>query len=149
MAEANEFFEITLKDILALEGVADKRNIILKVDIEGDEWSVFDAVPMESLSRVSQLIVELHNFQNAWQSEWCAKALNVLRRLRTVFTPIHLHGNNCAGFCQIGGSAFPCVLEITYVRTSDHSFGEPIRSAPNTELDVPNNPDFADLRFQI
>jgi hypothetical protein len=149
VVEARAKEELTLKEIFEIEGLRDKRNIILKIDIEGDEWMVLETLPHRYLSRVNQLIVEFHNFQNAWHPEWSARAQGVLRCLRTVFTPVHLHGNNCGGFCQLGGLTFPRAVEVSFVKSSENLFGQPIQFIPHAELDAPNNPDFADLRFRF
>jgi hypothetical protein len=141
--------ELSLKSIFDEDGLRGMSNIVVKIDIEGNEWEVLESVPDAYWSRVSQLIVEFHDLHHAWQNEWSARAQHVLRRLRAVFTPIHLHGNNCGGLCQLGGFAFPRVVEVTFVRNSDHRFGALIESVPNADLDAPNNPDFADLRFSF
>jgi hypothetical protein len=38
-------------------------NILLKIDIECNEWAVFDSTPPEILSRFSQIVGEFHYFQ--------------------------------------------------------------------------------------
>jgi hypothetical protein len=58
--------------------------VILKIDIEGAEWDVFDAATSEELVRFAQ-IVEFHGFDNVADSAWRDAARRVLAKLRSVF----------------------------------------------------------------
>ena len=57
---------------------------ILKIDIEGAEWNVLATA---DLSRVSQLIVELHNLHEDYSK--------ILKKINKNFYLVHVHGNNC------------------------------------------------------
>src|SRR5204863_9711890 len=52
----------------------DKRNaqpnILLKIDIENDEWAVFDTTPPEILNRFSQIVGEFHHFHGLSDFYW-------------------------------------------------------------------------------
>jgi hypothetical protein len=52
----------------------DKRNanpnILLKIDIENNEWAVFDTTPSELLNRFSQIVGEFHYFQDFSDAHW-------------------------------------------------------------------------------
>jgi Methyltransferase FkbM domain len=136
--------EITLADILELEELRDDRNLIMKMDIEGDEWAVLDATSEYSIRRLRQFVIEFHDMHKFASPEWGDRALRVFTKITHTHQVIHVHGNNHNGFAVLGGIPFPAVAELTLVRKDHHTFSIPHRCWP-TELDAPNQPTLADL----
>jgi hypothetical protein len=88
--------------------VPDGESFILKMDVEGCEW---DVLRTADLSRVTQLIIELHEMQNP--------PLDVIEKLNENFYLAHIHGNNCHNQPWVQLDRFrkmPRFLECTYVR---------------------------------
>lgn len=88
--------------------IPDGESFILKMDVEGCEW---DVLRTADLSRVTQLIIELHEMQSA--------PADVIEKLNKSFYLAHIHGNNChnqpwARLDRI--RMIPRYLECTYVR---------------------------------
>jgi hypothetical protein len=78
------------------------------MDVEGCEW---DVLKTADLSRVTQLIIELHDMQDA--------PLEVITKLNESFYLAHIHGNNCHNHPWIyidRVHRMPRYLECTYVR---------------------------------
>lgn len=51
---------VSLKDIIDSRNLTNK-HIILKMDIEGAEWSGLRTFPREYLKYVDQIVMEIHN----------------------------------------------------------------------------------------
>lgn len=130
-------------DFLSLESIlatADKSDdLILKMDIEGDEWPVLAASPESLLYRFRQIVIEMHGFTSFSSHEEVQRKIKALERLNCHHQVVHVHANNNAPYEIIGGLPFPDVLEVTYARKKD--FGEfKIFDGkyPRPELDRPN-----------
>lgn len=117
---------------------------ILKMDIEGDEWSVLDRASAQLLVRFDQIALELHGLERLEDPAFNAIARRVLGSIATHFTLCHVHANN---FCtmRILAGCFPVLetLELTYIR-SDLVKRAPSRTVYPTAIDVPNYHQFAD-----
>ena len=63
-----------------------KKKMILKIDIEGDEYKILEQIKKQFL-KINLLIIEFHNIH---------KNLNKLKNFikKTKFKIIHIHGNN-------------------------------------------------------
>jgi hypothetical protein len=114
--------------------------IFLKVDIEGDEYSIIEAI-MRHASRTVALAIEFHNTA-AVRNGFC----DAVQELQREFEIVHLHGNNCGAAAADG---LPRFLEMSFIRRSG------ARLPKRTELPIPidrpnspNRPDFS-LRFGL
>ncbi len=121
-------------------------NILLKIDIENDEWEVFDRTPPEILSRFSQIVGEFHYFEGLSDIHCRRLFTRVLTKLANVFAVVHIHANNCAPISNVAGLVFPNVLEITFANRSIYSFSETDEIFPGP-LDAPNDPNHPDLHL--
>jgi hypothetical protein len=91
--------EVSIKKILS-----NKKNIILKVDIEGDEYNILKKINTE-YKKINLLIIEFHKV---------SKNINKIKKfiLGRKFKIIHIHANN---FGSIDKNSNPNVLEITLI----------------------------------
>jgi hypothetical protein len=121
-------------------------SIVLKIDIEHNEWQVLLSTPREDLCKFRQIICEFHGFDKIEDNEWYQQALAVLEKLNLDHQVVHVHGNNYAPWIIVGGVPFPGLLEVTYANRSCYSFGSTDESFP-ISLDAPNVPDKPDLRL--
>jgi len=132
----------SLGDLMMRNGHHKRQDIIVKMDIEGAEWDVFDAMDQATLQQLSQIVVEMHNFAVRGH-DLLPQIVSVLHKLGATHQPIHVHANNWGYLGLIGGTMIPDTLEVTYVRRADHSFEECKKVFP-TSLDMPCNPSLAD-----
>lgn len=137
---------ISLEHILS--PLPEDADIILKMDIEGDEWDVLASVPGHCLRNVSQMVIEFHSLHRFASARWAERACEVITKLVQSHKPVHLHGNNYAGFAVLGGIPFPDVFELTLLRNDNYDFAAGAQKWP-TELDRPNNPARADLAISF
>lgn len=94
--------EITISKILNNY----EKNVILKIDIEGDEYKIFKDIKKNS-KKILFLILELHDVDKN-----IIKIKNFLRKLDLKI--IHIHGNNYGGVDQKGN---PKVIELSLLNS--------------------------------
>jgi hypothetical protein len=119
-------------------------SLILKIDIENDEWQVFAETSIDHLVRFSQVICEFHLFSAVTDDVWYQRALHVLEKLNRGFAVVHVHGNNTEPWADLGGVPFPQLLEVTYASRKRYKF-EPSHEVFPTGLDAPNDPNNPDM----
>jgi len=136
--------KLSLPEILSSEGLDDQNDLVLKVDIEGDEWEVFRNASPTVLEHFSQIIVEFHGLADFSDHDEHLKRLYALRSIARTHQVVHVHPNNWGAYSVVGGIPVPDVLEITYASRRMYAFDNCKRTFP-TSLDYPNNADRADL----
>jgi hypothetical protein len=118
--------------------------LLLKIDIEGAEWDVFNAVDESVLSRFSQVVCEFHDLDRLAEPAFGRRARRVFEKLARTHAVTHVHGNNCSNFANVGNVIVPQVLEVSFALRDIYAFSETVESFP-TALDRPNQPGRADL----
>lgn len=131
----------SLDTLIQRNGHVGRNDLILKMDIEGAEWDLFETMPESTLRQFSQIVMEMHHFAGAAGHPsgplFYQKFENILRKLDATHQCVHVHANNNGGLGIIGGTIIHDLLELTYVRRSDHQFEECRRIFP-TPIDMPN-----------
>jgi hypothetical protein len=128
---------ITWHDALARLGAdsGQPRYILVKVDIEGGEYSVLPQI-LGAAKEVVAIIVEFHDCGRRWNDFETA-----IEQVTGMFTVVHVHGNNYTPL--IPGTQIPEVLEITFLRsdllTVDDLQAAPFLQYPVAALDMPND----------
>jgi len=110
---------------------------MLKMDVEGAEWRVLRNA---DLSRVTQLVLELHNL------DICPE--DVIEKLNKSFYLVHVHGNNCHNqpwYWLDRWHRIPRYLECTWVRKDLVECLGPSTEKYPTPLDVKNREDVPEL----
>jgi hypothetical protein len=134
----------SIGDLIRANGHDQRCDLILKMDIEGFEWDVLQALPREFLIQFAQIVAEFHCFTTIDEDGGYGKITGALQKLNETHQLIHVHANNCGHLGLIGGVPLPDAFEVTYVRIADHQFEECRRVFP-TPLDMPCSPDAADF----
>lgn len=134
----------TLEDLISQNGHQGRTDLVLKMDIEGAEWRTIEALPLNILGQFSQIVAEFHGFSDMTNIARWNRRLTVLEKLNSVHQCIHVHANNWHSPVMIGGVMMPNLLELTYVRRTDHEFRVCDRVFP-TEIDQPGNPYRSDI----
>ena len=70
----------SLPEIIRANGHAE-RDLVLKMDIEGAEWSVFATMPLDLMARFRQIVCEFHGFQHIDQPDFYERAAAASRNL--------------------------------------------------------------------
>jgi hypothetical protein len=127
-----------LDTLVAQNGHADRQDMILKVDIEGQEWASFDALPVSWFGRFSQIVVELHWLDHLHDNQFRRLFTRVLGNMCRTHQCVHIHANNYAGYVIVHGLPIPQVAEVTFLRRAEHQFIDNDELLPSN-LDLPNN----------
>ena len=114
---------------------------ILKVDIEGNEWS---ALAGQDLGQFTQILLEFHDLENVAQDP---RMRDVLRHLHTSHLPVHVHANNYSSVFQLDSLWFCSAIEVTFVRR-DQLRGWRPADALREDLDRPCDPRTADISLR-
>lgn len=115
------------------------KDLFIKLDIEGGEYSWLSSISDDQLKRIKQLVIELHDFPQRW---------SVLSRLSKIYWLAHLHGNNYSGVRRINNVIVPNTIECTYIRKSEVNQVRLNNFAIPTKLDRSNAPGIPDIELK-
>ena len=110
----------TLSNLILRNGHEKSENLILKMDIEGYEWGVFEETSSDVIGQFSQIVIELHGLNPKKSNNELSKILSSLSKINKTHQSIHVHANGHCAVSWLGKTALPSVLEVTYVRRSDY-----------------------------
>ncbi len=127
-----------LNHIAARYPESDRPDLILKVDIEGAEWALFDTLDPQILRRFSQIICEFHELRDLGKKDFRMRATRVFAKFAATHAVIHVHGNNHSQYVSVGNVPIPNAMEISFASRSRYSFAPSDELFP-TELDRPNS----------
>ncbi len=99
-----------------LEYGIEKENFLLKMDIEGAEFDVFESLSPKLLTRVDQIFIEVHGIGRLTNLDFREKFFRVFSKINSQFTLCHVHANNFDGsdeFAFIESMVVPKLLELT------------------------------------
>ena len=130
------YSDVTIETVM--NRVGDKGNIVLKMDIEGDEYRVIDDI-LRYIDRIDVMIIEWHN-TDVFRDAFLRKTVEIQR----CYEIIHLHGNNFGGRADDG---LPEVLEITFAKRGLCAGTGRRDRLPVQGLDFPNLPGRGDYEL--
>jgi len=93
--------------------------MILKCDIEGYEWEMFDSLKEEQVKCFDQIVIELHGLVTGGNKD---QIIRVLKRLAITHCPIHIHANNNGVVNYCGDMVTPDLLEVTFINKEKYNF---------------------------
>ena len=131
----------TLENFIKLNGHADRDNMILKMDVEGAEWSFLATVSPELLNQFDQLVFEFHDLIADKDQSVMNATLACLNKINRKHSLVHAHANNCDSFIILDDKILvPNVLELTYVKTANYTLADDEEIFLPKPFDEPNNP---------
>ena len=118
--------EITLNEILK-----DHDNLILKIDIEGDEYNILNQI-LKNSKKINALLIEFHDIQK--NMHLIKKFIEQSNKLKLV----HIHANN---YPCIDKDIDPSVIELTFTNIEKIRFEQIItkKKYPIENLDYKNS----------
>ncbi len=120
-------------------------SLILKIDIEADEWAVLDSASAESLTCFAQIMGEFHFLKNALiEPNWYELALRMFQKLTDTFALVHVHANNQHGLHNVANLMVPNLVEFTFANRRRYRLSSSGEEFPGP-LDAPNNPGLPEL----
>ena len=129
-----------LDALMMLAGMSDSRELLLKVDVEGAEWSSLCAT---DFAPSQQVLLEMHDLSRLQDATSADEVLRTVRSLAATHRPVHVHANNEGAFNRYDGRWFPDVIEVSYVRRDLMEGAAPATSMV-VGLDRPSNPRYPD-----
>lgn len=102
----------SLKTLICENHHEKDKNMILKMDIEGDEWDVLRSMEPGILKLFNQIVLELHNLTIMDDD---LEVKEVLSKLNMTHAVVHVHGNNWSSALAYEQGIMPASLEVTYV----------------------------------
>jgi hypothetical protein len=130
----------TLPELMTLAGMADSHELLLKVDVEGAEWS---SLYSTDFAPFQQVLLEMHDLSRLQDEAAADEVLQTVRSLTITHLPVHVHANNEGAFNRYDGRWFPDVIEVSYVRRDLLEGATPATSLV-VGLDRPSNPRYPD-----
>lgn len=131
--------------------ISQNREIFLKMDIEGGEYTWLVGLSDDQMGRFLEIVVEFHDINMPTTGELFSTVWEKVQRTHWI---VHIHGNNYGGVRASDGR--PNVIEVTLVRKGvddaikwgwKHISERDIQIQPIAGLDWPNCPGTADLVF--
>lgn len=133
------FFDLDFKSMNLTDVAFPYSNIILKIDHNGDEWEILDALSTETLSKFRQMAIKFHGLvDDSWGVNSEMKT-NVLMKLAKTHIPVHVHADNNYAMGRFGEINVPYVLEVTYLRKGEDIVRINKTPFPWSGLDSPNS----------
>jgi len=124
-------------------------DLLLQMDIEGDEYSTIAAIPERLLKRFRIVIIELHRLPSIISKEpFFNRAKPAIEKLMAHYEAVHLHANNASGAVEVDGVHIPRVVEVTFLRKDRANVTGPVIGLPHP-LDRRHRPDLPDLELPV
>ena len=139
-----EFNKKSLPEIITAEGLDSEFNMLMKIDIEGDEWAFLKDISPDLMRKFSQVVIEFHGMADFLSHQKHLTRMYILNALAVTHQCVHLHANNWGDYKIIGGLPVPDVIEATFASRDRYTFRDCARRFP-TPIDYPNNADRAEL----
>lgn len=105
--------EVTLKEILDIE-FFNQNNLVLQMDIEGNEYEVLKEITTDNLLRFSLILIEFHFIEKILKQEGFSEIKSILDKLKKNFYLVHTHPNNAGRYFLHRFKKYPRVLETTW-----------------------------------
>ncbi|RBI73085.1 hypothetical protein DQW77_09535 [Roseovarius sp. TE539] len=122
-------------------------DLLLQMDIEGDEYPTIATIPDPLLERFRIIVLELHRLPSIISKEpFFKRATPAIEKLVTFHEVVHLHANNASGAVVIDGVRIPRVVEVTLLRRDRATITGPVTGLPHP-LDRRHKPDLPDLEL--
>lgn len=106
-----EYKDISLRD--AINSISSK--VILKMDVEGAEWTALWELDSELCGSITQLIVEFHGLEKCQNVETFENYNMLLSKITEVFVPVHINTNNNALSLYGKNCYVTSCIEVTFV----------------------------------
>jgi len=129
-------------DLITIFSRISEKKLILKIDIEGDEYKILKNI-LNFLDKIELLIIEFHEIDIKRE-----KFVMIIKEIQNNYNIIHLHGNNATGYCDDG---LPRTIEITFLKKNIDKILplKKINKFPINGLDFPNLPYVQDLEINF
>lgn len=123
-----------------------KDQLLLQMDIEGDEYSVICNTSEDTFSKFRILVIEFHYLDAIFTKLGYELIRLTFWKLLRNFEIVHMHPNNCCGTVKSQDIEVPRVMEITFLRKDRITHKAPAKNFPNL-LDRKNVAEKQDIQL--
>ena len=128
---------ISLEEWIDLQNLPSNSDLLLQMDVEGFEYEILLATPIDVLKKFRVIVVEFHNLGKLFENEFFQFASLAFRKLLKNHSCVHIHPNNFGQQTERYGIQIPHLLEFTFYRKDRIKTNENANSFPH-KLDVDN-----------
>lgn len=139
-------YMMTLEEVLVL--VPKEVDLILKIDVEGDEWDIFANLPNKYLPRFRQIIGEFHNIHLLSDPVFYEKVSDTLSKLTETHDLVNCHINNWSAQHLVQGVPLADVVELSFFRKTDTAT-QSTTIQLSSDLNAPNQPSKNDFEWSF
>jgi hypothetical protein len=107
---------MTLQSWMAVAPAEPLHEMLLKLDVEGAEYEVLLAAPVDVLAHCRVVVVECHQLDHLWSRPFFRIASQAFEKLLRTHACVHIHPNNGDGVLHHRGYAVPPTMEFTFLR---------------------------------
>ena len=130
-------YQTCFSQLLSDNNLQHAHDLILKCDLNGQEWSCLSRVTSAWYAHFEQIMIEfydLHNLKDPGFRDWVYQIWEQITRTHVV---CHVHANNNHDVVWVSGVRIPAVIEVTFVR-KDLGICVPSSETFPTEWDAAN-----------
>ena len=128
-----------LDRLISLAGWAGRDDLLLKMDVEGAEWSAMTQPRLVDLGMFTQIVMEFHGLGQLRDDRVAESILETVEHLCTSHVPIHIHANNYDELVRFGNWWFPNAIEVSLIRQDLLPNAKPAQGL-RADLDAPCDP---------
>lgn len=108
---------ITIDTLLEKEPFLGANELLLQMDIEGDEYLSLLNTSEKNWNRFRVAIIEFHNLDRIIEVDFFESVIKKLFvKISQTHDIVHLHANNAGGTFKLQGMDFPKIIEVTLHR---------------------------------
>jgi hypothetical protein len=123
----------TLPELIEENGHSKEKNMILKIDIDSDEWDVFQYLPIKTMKQFKYIVGEFH-FINSSNIQY----YNILKKILLTHQIFHIHCNNFGKIIKLYGYIICDAIEISFIQKEGYEFIEDNSFYPIEGIDYKN-----------
>ena len=112
----NSKTHIRMDDWISAQNLPGCGDLILQMDIEGDEYEVLLDISANLLTKFRIIVVEFHGLDAIFHPVGNRLIQLVFGRLLSEFSIVHIHPNNCREPVRCMDFSVPPVMEFTFLR---------------------------------
>jgi hypothetical protein len=107
---------ITLDDWVSETLPNGDSDLMLQMDIEGQEYETLFSTSDKLMRRFRVIAIEFHNLDQFWNLPFFRIASRAFEKILQTHACVHLHPNNCCGSIKKDGLEIPKFMEFTFLR---------------------------------
>jgi hypothetical protein len=110
------------KDIQeVLSSIPSNIKVMLKLDVEGDEYSILDSL-IGNFHKFEVILIEFHEMYKLSDLEFRVRIERILKNISQDFNAVSFKSNNWRNFVQFGNAFIPEVFEVVFINKKNMKF---------------------------